>query len=205
MIGTWFKKTRWLSKTPDASALSLALHSASRQPVFYTAFGVPDSFDGRFEMLVLHAHQVIRRLRRDGDEGKELAQALFDSLTNHFDEALRAIGVGDMSIGKRVKGMGRATYGRFAAYDTGLDAAKADEGFGELQDALRRNLYGTVPDVSESAVQAMAAYSVAVEAHLSGVPIEDIRRGRGLFPDPAVMEPSAPLTSDRELTPGASA
>ena len=173
---SWFKQ-----RSVDASALALAVHAAARQPAFYTSLGVPDSFDGRFELLVLHTQLVIRRLRADGEAGSDLSQRLFDLITGHFDEALRATGVGDMSVGKRVKTMTSALYGRLSAYDGALDA----NGGEALREALRRNLYGTVPKVSEAALDQSAAYILEAGAHLARSKFAAIQAGKDLFPDAA--------------------
>ena len=171
---SWFKQ-----RSVDASALALAVHAAARQPAFYTSLSVPDSFDGRFELLVLHAQLVIRRLRADGEEGANLSQRLFDQVTGHFDEALRAVGVGDMSVGKRVKTMTSALYGRLSTYDGGLDA----DGHAVLREGLRRNLYGTAPDISESVLDAMTAYVIATNVRLAEARFEAVQAGTDLFPD----------------------
>jgi len=149
---------------------------------------VPDSFDGRFELLVLHAHLMVRRLRQEGERGEETGQLLFDALTAHFDEALRAIGVGDMSVGKHVKSMTRGLYGRLNAYDTGLDAGEP----AVLRDALRRNLYGTLENPDAAVLDAMAAYVRAAEAHLQGLSYDTIVNASGLYPEPpAIAVPAA--------------
>ncbi|MCA8927717.1 MAG: ubiquinol-cytochrome C chaperone [Alphaproteobacteria bacterium] len=160
--------------------MTLAVHAAARRPVFYTTLGVPDTFDGRFELLVLHGHLMIRRLRQDGDVGAETAQNLFDALIGHFDEALREIGVGDMSVGKRMKTMASGVYGRLAAYDAGLDS----EGPDGLEDVVRRNVYGTAPDADASRVQAVAAYMRAAERHLATRPHDAVLAGVALYPEP---------------------
>ena len=163
----------------------MAVHAAARQPAFYTTLGVPDSFDGRFELLVLHAQLVLRRLRAEGKDGADLAQRLFDILTGHFDEALRAIGVGDMGVGKRIKVMTSAFYGRLSAYDAGLDACEPTV----LREALRRNLYGTVPDIGDANLEAVRAYVEATEQRLTEHPFDAIKAGDGLFPDASVYRP----------------
>ncbi len=165
--------------------MAAAVHAAARHPIFYTTLAVPDSFDGRFELLVLHAQLMIRRLRQDGEAGNEIGQLLFDALTGHFDEALRAIGVGDMSVGKRVKTMTSAVYGRLSAYDAGLDAEDPTV----LLGAVRRNLYGTVQDVDDATIAAAAAYIRAADAHLRGVPLDVILAGTGQFPEPLAAGP----------------
>jgi len=175
VFGSLFKR-----RGPDVSTLTLAVHAAARRSVFYTTLAVPDSFDGRFELLVLHAQLMVRRLRQDGEAGNETAQLLFDALTGHFDEALRAIGVGDMSVGKRVKTMTRAVYGRFTAYDAGMDADNP----AVLCDAVRRNLYGTLPAVDDATVAAVAAYIRAAGAHLATLPHAALLAAEHLYPEP---------------------
>jgi cytochrome b pre-mRNA-processing protein 3 len=172
-------------RTSNAEALALAVHAAARQPAFYTTLSVPDSFDGRFELLVLHAQLVIRRLRIDDKAGAELAQRLFDKLTGHFDEALRAIGVGDMGVGKRIKAMTSAFYGRLSAYDTGLDAEDSDA----LREALRRNLYGTVPGIDADTLDAAIAYVLAADQQLAERNFAEMEAGEGLFPDATAFRP----------------
>ena len=89
-----------------------ALVSRSREPVFFADFGVADSIDGRFDMLVFHAWLVLAELK-----GAESAQALTDTIFTGFDEAMREQGAGDMGIGHKLKAMGNAFYGRIAVYD----------------------------------------------------------------------------------------
>jgi cytochrome b pre-mRNA-processing protein 3 len=121
-----------------------AAHSAferiverARDPYFYTVLGVPDTLDGRFELLTLHAFLVLNRLRDDHAKTGSFAQALFDAMFADFDRALREMGVADLGVGRRVKAMARGFYGRVAAYGRGLADPAA------LAPALRRNLYGT--------------------------------------------------------------
>jgi cytochrome b pre-mRNA-processing protein 3 len=110
----------------------------SREPRFYADWGVPDTLDGRFELLALHTYLVLRRLRGEGETAAGFAQALFDTLFADIDRGLREMGVGDLGVGRHVKDMAKALYGRIAAYDKGL----IDEG--ALAAGLRRNLFGTV-------------------------------------------------------------
>lgn len=87
----------------------------AREPGFYTRYGVPDTLDGRFDLLVLHTALVLLRLQKDRAESERFSQALFDTLFVDLDQSLREIGVSDMSVGKKVKQMGKAFYGRLDA------------------------------------------------------------------------------------------
>ena len=110
----------------------------ARQPVFYASFGVPDSLDGRFDMVALHVFLLLHRLKQEGKTAARLAQCLFDVMFDDMDESLRELGAGDLGVGRRVKAMAKALYGRLAAYQAGL--AGDDR---ELAAALARNLFGT--------------------------------------------------------------
>lgn len=109
----------------------------ARQPALYLDCGVPDTPDGRFDMIALHAALVLRRLRRDRPSTDALAQAVFDLMFADLDQNLREMGVGDLAVGKRIKAMAKGFYGRLAAYERGLQ----DPAGSALADALKRNVY----------------------------------------------------------------
>lgn len=143
-----------------ASRLYEQIVARARMPRFYTEGGVPDSLDGRFELLVLHMALVMRRLKALGEPGAELARRLAETMLSDMDGNLREMGAGDLGVGRRVKQMAQALYGRIAAYEAGLA-----EGSDSLCEALRRNLFATTaPEPGQ--VQAMAAEVQAVAAGL---------------------------------------
>ena len=92
-------------------ALYTSAVAAARSPFFYTA----DTLDGRFDLVGLHVFLLIDRLRRDPPPGPELAQAVFDAMFADMDVNLREMGVGDLSVGKKVRAMWEAFHGRAAA------------------------------------------------------------------------------------------
>src|SRR4051812_26135611 len=92
----------------------------SRQSVFFTEYGVPDTLDGRFELTCLHAFLYLHRLKAERPRARRLRQGFFDRMFADFDRALREMGVGDLSVGKQVKRMARAFYGRICAYEEAL-------------------------------------------------------------------------------------
>src|SRR4051812_46321929 len=125
-------------KPPSPPATIEAIYgmivAQAREPAFYAAFGVPDTVDGRFDMLLLHLWMVLRRLLRSGDGG-ELSQMLFDHFCADMDGNLREMGVGDLTVPKRMQKFGEAFYGRSMAYDTALAAGAA-----ALAEALCKNV-----------------------------------------------------------------
>ena len=162
-----------------AHDLYSAIIHQSRQPQFYLNGAVPDTLDGRFELIVLHSFLVMRRLNHmpveRTEEAKALSQALFDLMFDDMDQNLRELGVGDMSVGKKVKQMAQAFYGRVAAYEDGLAVGEA-----ALAEALRRNLYGTLENVSAPVI-AMAAYVMRQNSVLSGLADEMVMDGGVVF------------------------
>lgn len=165
-----------------ALKLYARLVEQARHPAFYAGCGVPDTVDGRFDMIVLHIFLVLRRLKAEERAGREVGQALFDVMFDDMDRSLREMGVGDLGVGKRVKAMARSFYGRLAAYEEALTSE------GEaLEAALRRNLFGTV-DPTDAHLTALAVYVKREAAALEAQKGEDVIAGRVSFgspPEPA--------------------
>lgn len=155
-----------------AEELYRAIVVQARQPIFYTAGGVADTPDGRFDMILLHAALVIRRLGRETTGSERLAQALFDYMFADLDQNLREMGVGDLAVGKRIKAMARGFYGRLAAYDQAIRASDASA----LGEALRRNLYRKATP-SPAQLAAMATYVLREVAALQAQPLNALAAG----------------------------
>lgn len=142
------------SKPEDAFAAALYARTAERArvPELFEACGIPDTLDGRFDSLALHAALTIDRLRREPD-GESLAQAFFDAMFRHLDLTLREIGVQDLGVGRRIKIMAEGFHGRALAYREALAGTP-----GELHEALRRNAYGGRPPADDQAVERLAGH-----------------------------------------------
>lgn len=120
-----------------------AMVDRARDPVLFTDFAITDNFEGRFEALTLYAVLTTRRLKAMPAPAPDLAQDLIDHVFIQFDRALRDMGVGDITVPKRMKTMASAFLGRASAYDQTLQSGDL-AGLGE---ALLRNVYGS--DVSK--------------------------------------------------------
>ena len=142
----------------EAEKLYREILRQSRLPVFYERAGVPDTVDGRFEMIVLHMVLFVYCLSGQGRDGAKTAQALFDRVFRDMDMAIREIGVGDLSVGKHMKRMASAYNGRLQAYENCLPE-KCDRS--ALMEAFVRNLYGTVEDKNPLVIEHMADYMIA--------------------------------------------
>ncbi|MEM9168792.1 MAG: ubiquinol-cytochrome C chaperone family protein [Pseudomonadota bacterium] len=153
--------------------------AAARRPVFYTTYAAPDTVDGRFEVLTLHMYLVLRRLKRQGPQADEFAQRLFDLFFDSMDGTLRELGVGDMTIGKKVRGLAEAFYGRVGAFE---DAFGAEGGAQPaLASAIARNVFER--DAAPGA-DAIAAYAIAQETAFGDLAVDQFLAADFTFLDP---------------------
>jgi cytochrome b pre-mRNA-processing protein 3 len=151
----------------------------ARAPAFYRRYCIPDTVDGRFDMLVLHVALVMRRLDREHGVTRALGQGIFDRFCSDLDGNLREMGVGDLAVPREMRRMAAAFYGRQAAYAAAL-AATDDR---ELVNALARNIYGDATGGAPGAAD-LAAYVRALANWLDGLDGEALARARFAFPDP---------------------
>ncbi|WP_454916665.1 ubiquinol-cytochrome C chaperone family protein [Xanthobacter sediminis] len=157
-----------------------AIVAQSRRAAFYTDFGVPDTREGRFEMVLLHTILVCRRLKDGEAAARDLSQEVFDAFADDMDRTLREMGVGDLSVPKKMKKIGQAFYGRAAAYDTALAAADDVP----LATALGRNILEVDAAAGAAHPQALAAYVRAAVRELAETPLETLARGELNLPAP---------------------
>jgi cytochrome b pre-mRNA-processing protein 3 len=148
---------------------------AAREPYFYAELAVPDTLDGRFDMIGLFVFLLIERLQRAEAPGPELAQAVFDAMFLDMDHTLRELGVGDMSIARRVKAMWEALNGRGRAYRGPLAATDR----AGLAEALGRNVWRGA--AAPANAQVLADVAIRQHQHLAGQEMADLARGRVSF------------------------
>lgn len=178
MLGLFSSKRRLAMKA--ARDLYNRIMVQSRNPDFYADYKIPDTLEGRFEVLVLHAGLVVNRLSQPdmGAEGRILAQALFDVMFSNLDWALRETGVGDLAVPRRVKRMMESFKGRSFAYDEALKS-----GAGEIKYTLIRNMYGTVSTPHGRELDDMTEYVQICAEKLALQGLSDYGRGHVQFPE----------------------
>lgn len=152
-------------------ALYAATVAQARSPALYADLGAPDTPEGRFEVYSLHIYLVLQRLKEQGPQAAEVAQALFDTYLSGLDNALRELAVGDLAVGKRMRKLGEAFYGRVNAYEAAL-AALPDRT--ELEALIGRTLY---VGIEAPAVGPFADYVLAQRAALAAEPVERLVAG----------------------------
>jgi len=137
-----FKLFRHTPRDDTIACLYGTIVAQARLPVFYQTYGVPDTVNGRLEMIMLHAVLFLRRLEGEAAPIRALGQGLFDRFCRDMDDSMREMGVGDLAVPRSMRRIGEAFYGRQAAYRVALEAP-SDE---PLAAALARNVFA---DASE--------------------------------------------------------
>ena len=161
------------SPTPERRCYE-AIVAAARHPVFYAEWGVADTLDGRFDMITLHIFLVLDRLK--GTE-QAFRQQLVDEFFRDMDRSLREMGVGDLSVSKKVRKMAEVFYGRVAAYDKAVT---------ETGDALTAAVSRNVFPEGDGGIGAerLSAYMLRQRAHLALQQPQRIAAGTVSFEEP---------------------
>jgi cytochrome b pre-mRNA-processing protein 3 len=178
MMFNFFRRAR--SNHSIASLYGTIVAQARAAP-FYRFYGVPDTVNGRFEMVVLHTVLVLRRLESD-PVLRRLGQALFDRFCADMDGSLREMGVGDLAVAPKMRKIGEAFYGRQAAYGAALGGSDPEP----LIAALKRNVFSAEPGTDLGAAR-LATYVRAVDGELAGQDGQALSRAEIIFPEPERM------------------
>lgn len=157
-----------------AHALYTATIHAARRPAIYTEMGVPDTPEGRFEILALMAFLVLRRLKTE-EQARGVSQAYFDIMFEDIDSNLRELGVGDISVGKKVKKLAQSFYGRIKAYEEALAGDDA-----QLEAALRKHPYRNMEPM-DAHVSRLAGHVRREDAYLAQQPVQTLLVGEIAF------------------------
>lgn len=173
MLSWWRAQTR-IGRT--ASKIYGSIVAAARRREFYADYGVPDTKEGRFAMLVVHMFLVLERLRQEGEQGAALSRATTEAFVTDMDDILREIGIGDLSVPRHVKQSTGALYDCVRQYREALGA----KGEGALTEALERTL---LPD-SRSVASAVASYVRRAAEVIASAPASSIIEGQFAFPSP---------------------
>ncbi|WP_138379899.1 ubiquinol-cytochrome C chaperone family protein [Luteithermobacter gelatinilyticus] len=152
-----------------------AVVEQSRQPYFYTRLKVADTLDGRFDLICLHMILLLRRLAVENGKNSALLQRyLQEVMFENLDLSLREMGVGDLSVGKKIKAMAEAFYGRRQAYEENFHDRTA------LKLALLRNMYRGQEPESEK-LEALVEYILTLDAHLENQTLSNMYQGQVNF------------------------
>jgi cytochrome b pre-mRNA-processing protein 3 len=166
------------SRNDSIASLYGTIVAQARAPAFYQIYRVPDTVAGRLEMIMLHVVLVLGRLEREAPPVRRLGQDVFDTFCRDMDASLREMGVGDLAVPRRMRGIGGAFYDRQAAYRAAL--AASDER--PLAAALARNVFrdGSGAD----GARRLASYVRVAAGELAAQDADAFRRAQVVFPDP---------------------
>lgn len=183
MLKSFFTRLTGGHKQHDyAHALYGAVVAWARDPQFFADHGIPDTFDGRFEMLVMHLFLIHERLKDEPQEARAISQKVFDLFINDMDAALREAGVGDQTVPKRIAKMTQVFYGRTGAFEEALASAEVEK---SLASVIERNLFA---DLDANGHQhGLAAYMSQQHQHLRQLPWESVAKAGAPFIKPSLM------------------
>ena len=154
--------------------LYTAAVTAARAPLFYAELGVPDTLDGRFDLVGLHASLLIRRLRKLPPPGAAVSQAVFDAMFSDMDINLREMGVSDMRLARNVRAMWEAFHGRATAYEAALESPDP----AALEASLAKNIWR---GETAAGAERLAAIVRTQVAHVDAAPAEQLLAGQFRF------------------------
>jgi cytochrome b pre-mRNA-processing protein 3 len=165
------------SRNPTIEAVYGMIVAQARAPAFYRDYGVPDTVEGRIDMIMIHLVLVLRRWRAAPANVRPLGQQIFDRFCQDMDDNFREMGVGDLAVPKEMRRIAEAFYGRAAAYEAALDDKAA------LTGVLARNVFGTAqPPLG---ARHLAAYMQEAARQMATQDLSGLR-----FPDPARLAPA---------------
>ncbi|MGH1398295.1 MAG: ubiquinol-cytochrome C chaperone family protein [Alphaproteobacteria bacterium] len=175
MFGLLKKKNPYENAARDVYGV-VAAHI--REVAFYTDYGVPDTFDGRFDLMVLHVCLVMQGLRQSGDErSDEFNQGLFDAVFANMDQTLREMGIGDMGVPKRMRKMMKAFNGRMHAYAESLER-------GDFALVVQRNVCGVQDEALSAGAERLASYALKQLESLTARGFDGVLSAQDLFERP---------------------
>ena len=170
-------KKLFISPPPTAASDAyIALVAAARNEFFFESLGVPDTLDGRFELIVLHLFFLQHRLLPENEVAHEFSTQLSEVFFMDMDRSLREMGIADTGVKHRIKAMAKAYHGRLQVYAASLGDAN------RLYAALARNLYGTVTEGDVAMLQKMADYITASVQHFSAIPATQLCENNFIWP-----------------------
>jgi cytochrome b pre-mRNA-processing protein 3 len=175
MISRLFRRA---PQDPSIASLYGTIVAQARAPAFYQIYRVPDTVNGRLEMIMLHTVLLLARLQSEAEPVRRLGQELFDAFCRDMDASLREMGVGDLAVPRRMRAIGEAFYGRQAAYR----AALAEPDQGPLAATLARNVFAAAPE--QDGVARLAAYVRLTVRELAAQDAGALGRAQVAFPSP---------------------
>ena len=172
----WDVLTRRKPHANTATDLYGRLVAQARTPAFYAVHGVPDTPEGRLELIVLHLVLLFRRLAREGEPGSDLSQAVSEAFVTDMDDCMREMGVSDISVARKVKKVAAALFDRIRDYGATLEKGDHDA----LADLISRHIQEAAEPTASA--RRIAAFAFEAESRLARATLDEIKHGTVPFP-----------------------
>ncbi len=169
-----------ISYMPPERAVYAQIVSKARQSWLYLEAGVPDTVTGRFDMITLHSFFLMEHLAGNGKKESKFSQKLFDEIFLDMDHSLREMGVGDLSVGKKIRKMSEVFYGACNGYRLALAEPQAQRQQA-VADALKRNILGD--DVKPENLANLVEYLFKAIKQVEAIPVASVLNGKFDWPD----------------------
>ena len=174
----FFKK-----KNKEIVELSVRLYKLivkqSRNKEFYLSLKIPDTIDGRFELIVLHFFLLERTLDKEIKKDQLIYKELLEIIYKDFDMSLREIGVGDLSVGKKIYHMTEAFSGRLFAYRK----FNNKKHYNIIEATIRRNIYGTLNNIDSKYIEVIKSYIIDSMENIEKSSIYKVSKNSSIFID----------------------
>ncbi len=172
MFGKLFTRKKHGRSSPDlAHDIYGSVVAKARNKALYQTLLVPDSINGRFDMMVLHIFILSHRLKDQDNACRSLSQSVFDAFLLDMDRGLREEGVGDTTVPKRLKTMTQVFYGRVRAYEGAVESGDRIA----LAEAINRNVFaGNHDDIN---ADCLAGYTLRLHNHLKALSNQTLLQG----------------------------
>jgi cytochrome b pre-mRNA-processing protein 3 len=181
MLQKLFQRKNKTETLKSIAVIYNTIVDAARCPVFYRNLSVPDTTDGRFDMIILHMFVILDLLQKEQDDMHvEFSQGLFDYMFADMDRSLRELGVGDLGVPKHMKRMMKGFNGRMEQYH---EALKNDDATA-LTIAIKKNIFFGATDITDPQIIQMCHYTQMQYKHIYGLSISDIYSGTFSFMEP---------------------
>lgn len=152
----------------------------ARRPAFYADYGVPDTLNGRYEMLASTTFTVLERLRAEGGGVEELSRQTLENLFTDVDDNMREFGVGDLTVPKKVRRAAAGFYERALAYRPPLEAGDVEALAAALAHFVQQRA------TADAGMRALAGHMLAERRALAAVSVEAMLAGGGFVPPASI-------------------
>lgn len=171
MLARFFKKIPSYEKKQAISLYEWAVEK-SRSPFFYLSLDIPDTPEGRFEILTIHLFLILHKLKKENHKDTStISQYICDMVVADLDHCLRDLRFSDLKISQSFKKMIQGFYGRLVSYDDALACGS------KLLESIQRNVYGLSLTKDHESSKKLVNYVIEMNSYFNQATIDQIIKG----------------------------